>query len=278
MSLYKHNFDSIYLSTFPRFFYTCHPINIWLTVSLAVVRYTFVCKHQLHTNMFTLHRARLIILSVSAAVCISLIPNYTLLHTIQPDPSLPCCHRVSLTDFAVSNPTFLSFYALFIGVVRIVPCFLLAIFSILLILHIQKAKHQRRSMMRDSQRSDGKGISDENMTTLMLVAVVSSSFITLSPEGVITLIVSLHKYRPPKQLLNLFDLLIMVNSACNFVLYYTMNRQFRITFKRLLSRDGGSTGGGGYAATTGQSGVFTDYNKSETKHVFHNTPTLTSRC
>ena len=122
------------------------------------------------------------------------------------------------------------------------------------------------------------------MTTLMLVAVVSSSFITLSPEGVVTLLAAVAAdFRPPLQLLNLFDVLILVNSTCNFFLYYTMNRQFRRTFQRLwavvVARGGGGNIAGNGYTTTGQSGVFTDHNnKSETKHVFHNQPTLSSRC
>jgi thyrotropin-releasing hormone receptor len=71
----------------------------------------------------------------------------------------------------------------------------------------------------------------------MLVAVVLFFVATELPQGVLALLSGIDKnifeevYVP---LGDVFDLLVLVNSAVNFVLYCSMSRQFRRTFTEVF--------------------------------------------
>lgn len=73
-------------------------------------------------------------------------------------------------------------------------------------------------------------------TTRMLLAVLLIFLLTELPSGIITFLSVIygdeffkHVYTP---LGDLLDFLAMINSAVNFILYCTMSRQFRITFRK----------------------------------------------
>lgn len=86
---------------------------------------------------------------------------------------------------------------------------------------------QKKRETRGSQR-----------TTVMLIAVVVSFIITEAPQGVINTVVAIkgdcflfHFYVPIGDLL---DLLVLLNSSTNFILYCAMSAQFRRSFKQLV--------------------------------------------
>ncbi|VDD77986.1 unnamed protein product [Mesocestoides corti] len=77
-----------------------------------------------------------------------------------------------------------------------------------------------------------------NRTTVMLIAVVVSFIITEAPQGVINTVVAIQGdcflylfYVPIGDLL---DLLVLLNSSTNFILYCAMSAQFRKSFKELV--------------------------------------------
>jgi len=104
---------------------------------------------------------------------------------------------------------------------------------------------------------------DHNRTTAMLVAVVLSFVATELPQGVIALMSGFNEsifndvYVP---LGDVWDILVLVNSAVNFVLYCIMSRQYRKTFSIVFftrlhaCRDKKHTGGSG-AGGVGGSGA-----------------------
>ncbi|KAM7540880.1 hypothetical protein Aperf_G00000030224 [Anoplocephala perfoliata] len=79
---------------------------------------------------------------------------------------------------------------------------------------------------------------ENHRTTVMLVAVVVSFVITEAPQGVIMTIVafndycfSFNFYAPIGDLL---DILVLLNSSTNFILYCVMSAQFRKSFRELI--------------------------------------------
>jgi len=84
---------------------------------------------------------------------------------------------------------------------------------------------------------------EHSRTTVTLIAVVLSFVATELPQGIVSLLSAVdqsmfdHVYVP---LGDLWDLLILVNSAVNFVLYCTMSRQYRQTFRRVFTDDLGA--------------------------------------
>jgi len=72
----------------------------------------------------------------------------------------------------------------------------------------------------------------------MLVVVVLSFVLTELPQGVLALASAVDQrifdnvYVP---LGDVWDVLVLINSSANFILYCSMSAQFRATFKRVFS-------------------------------------------
>lgn len=221
-------------------FYICHAINLWITVALATIRYTFVCRSGLHTNAFTSKRAGIVVFGVVIwALCLNapgILTNELALDSNG-------CWASVFTPLACANPAMITGMFWFTGVMRILPCLLLLVFSVLLILFMRGAYKTRKSLYMESTRNrkkrESSSISEQNKTTVMLTSIVICSFITQSPEGFLTMIAATSfgdrgiSVVIPYHLLTLFDLLVLINSTINFVLYLTMSTQFRDAFKNL---------------------------------------------
>ncbi|VDM16782.1 unnamed protein product [Hydatigera taeniaeformis] len=104
-----------------------------------------------------------------------------------------------------------------------------------------KASKSEKSMdmeEKDVGRRESRG---NHRTTVMLVAVVVSFIITEAPQGVIITVVAIQDYcflytfyAPIGDLL---DLLVLLNSSTNFILYCVMSAQFRKSFKELVMKE-----------------------------------------
>ncbi|GFR78591.1 FMRFamide receptor [Elysia marginata] len=274
---------------------TCHMMAMWLTVSLAVFRYIFVCRHQVASTMCTMQRARLTVVIVVIGSIVSCIPNCfiykvrdansndtLLLMGVQPE-NLPgpgerdSCYYVYPSDFAIGHPEYVTFVRWLYGVViKILPCIVLAYLSMLLIIAMQRAKKRRARLLNNISRViDHDSSSEHNRTTKMLVAVVLCFVITELPQGVTAWISAVDEDFFEKvyvQLGDFMDILVLINSAVNFILYCIMSQQFRDTFKSLfvakhlpsfLQRVKHHSNGGGASAAGG------DYSMvhTETTHV-----------
>ena len=77
---------------------------------------------------------------------------------------------------------------------------------------------------------------DHHRTTSMLIAVVLTFVITELPQGILVIVCSFNDtYRDYYyDLGDLLDIIVLLNSSVNFVLYATMSQQFRDTFRAKL--------------------------------------------
>ncbi|VDM46502.1 unnamed protein product [Toxocara canis] len=78
-------------------------------------------------------------------------------------------------------------------------------------------------------------------TTPMLVAVLSIFLIAELPQGVMSVLTGIYSRETFHQKIylplgNLMDLLSLINSAVNFLIYCAMSRKFRIVFLQLFIR------------------------------------------
>ena len=130
------------------------------------------------------------------------------------------------------------------GVVfKVAPCTLLTVLSSLLIRAMRLRAGRRRTSLglvaRRRKSSSSTSTSDvcDRRTTLMLVVVVLSFVLTELPQGVLALASAVdprifeNVYVP---LGDVWDVLVLVNSSANFILYCAMSAQFRSTFKRVF--------------------------------------------
>ena len=123
------------------------------------------------------------------------------------------------------------------GLLQVVPCALLAVLSALLVRAMRLADKRRRLLKKKGRRHESQTAGDYNRTTSMLVAVVLCTVVTELPQGILAFLsgidndIFLQVYAP---LGDVWDMVVLVNSAVNFLLYCTMSHQFRHTFYELF--------------------------------------------
>ncbi|XP_049546669.1 G-protein coupled receptor dmsr-1-like isoform X4 [Anopheles darlingi] len=250
----------------------CHTISIWLTVTLAIWRYIAVAYPQRNRQWCDMSKTLAAIFS-SYVVCPFLaIPIY-LSFSIQSNVELlgsdgnlllsntndtgrnVTLFRLGTSQLVRDNPTLLNVnFWIYSVVFKLIPCIALTILSLRLIGALLEAK-QRRSQLtgtatgmkqivdgrvvdaaKGSKQSDKEKQTDR--TTRMLLAVLLLFLITEFPQGILGLLSAvLDKsffFNCYLELGDVMDVLALVNSAINFILYCSMSRQFRSTFSDLF--------------------------------------------
>ncbi|KAL7732611.1 hypothetical protein ACLKA6_013543 [Drosophila palustris] len=211
--------------------------------------------------------------------------------------------ELALNDLPLRNATFLIYSVL----IKLIPCFALTVLSVRLIGALLEAKRRRKILAchaaNDMQPMvNGKVVlptpprsckllekeKQTDRTTRMLLAVLLLFLITEFPQGIMGLLNVLlgdaFLMQCYLKLSDLMDILALINSSINFILYCSMSRQFRSTFTLLFrprwldkwlplsqhdadardgagggrGRGGGGGGGGGSDGYGGQRLVHTD--------------------
>lgn len=145
-------------------------------------------------------------------------------------------------------------------VIKIIPCVALTILSLQLILALVEAKKRRQKLTSatiiktEDKSTDGteakktrkksSRLMDKerqtDRTTRMLLAILLLFLITEFPQGVLGLLSVILGdvfFRTCYvKLGEVMDILALINSAINFILYCAMSRQFRMTFNQLFGR------------------------------------------
>lgn len=217
------------------FIITCHNMAMWLTVTLAVFRYIFVCHHVVANQLCSLERAIVAIIIVMIATIVACVPNY-FLYKIYPITNTT--YWIGMSDIAESYEVFQVITFWIYGVViKVAPCILLTILSTMIILAMHQATQRRQRLLQQTKRGHEHESAEHNRTTMMLVAVVLCFVITEFPQGILAMISGLNDNffkNVYSNLGDIMDLLVLLNSAINFILYCIMSQQFRETFKSLF--------------------------------------------
>ena len=129
--------------------------------------------------------------------------------------------------------------------IKLLPCLLLAILSILLIQQMKDAVRRHKALL-NRHPINGLDLSTNsrhgktNRTTRMLVVVVVLFVVTETPQGILQLLGGVvdgffdSVYGP---LGDIMDTLTLFNNGINFVLYCSMSKQFRDTFMAIFVPD-----------------------------------------
>lgn len=182
-------------------------------------------------------------------------------------------YYVNVSDLAASTYLADVNFWVYSVVIKIIPCVALTVLSLRLICALLEAKRRRAKLTGGvggagaAGRTVARGKADKerqtDRTTRMLLAVLMLFLITEFPQGILgllTLLLGKQFFKDCYQNMGeVMDMLALVNSAINFILYCVMSRQFRNTFSLLFlpawmsgaaesrptSRFGGGAGGGG---------------------------------
>lgn len=217
----------------------CHTVAIWITIALAIFRFLYIWFPTRGATYCSLARAKLAITVTIVSTIACLVPNYI----INVNGTMQICDPKTNTyetihtieyrsgkEFRVLENVNYWVQAIF---VKLIPCIMLTILTVLLIVAMHRAYKKRMALKNQGKKDESDKHNEHNRTTLMLFTVVVLFLITEFPQGVLTLMSSLNKaYHREiyENLGNLLDMMALLNNSINFVLYCTMSRQFRHTF------------------------------------------------
>ncbi|XP_053382201.1 G-protein coupled receptor dmsr-1-like [Mercenaria mercenaria] len=224
------------------FIIICHNMSLWFTVYLAVLRYKFVCNNTFGYREYSLKRTIITVTIISNVILVLCIPNFFMYKVIAlsdiVDPNVSGYWIVD-SDFVKKHIFYKVSIFWFFGVVmKILPCILLTFF-ICRIIHTMYRSEKQREQLQEQARLSTHGRHRDNIrTTRMLIAVVLICVLTEMPQGIFALISCLDDRFFEDIYSNIgdiLDLLVLFNSSVNFILYCSMSRQYRDTFRKLFS-------------------------------------------
>ncbi|XP_073943919.1 G-protein coupled receptor dmsr-1-like [Choristoneura fumiferana] len=255
-------FHSIFSQTF-------HTISIWLTITLAIWRYIAIKFPQMNRT-FCGKRNTNIAITLAYVVCpVLCLPIYFAMNITEvltssagsTNLTVNSTSAVNVTSIAApkyaitmtSNKTLLTaifwIYSVFI---KLIPCLVLSILSVCLIIKMKSSDRRRQKLLKKSAittnegekarlNEDGgkRGGGRTDRTTRMLLALLGLFLATELPQALFGLLTALapHLFQLCYYTFGeVMDLMALVGSAINFVLYCSMSRQFRSTFTRLARK------------------------------------------
>ncbi|XP_026495196.1 G-protein coupled receptor dmsr-1-like [Vanessa tameamea] len=254
-------FHSIFSQTF-------HTISIWLTITLAVWRFVAI-KFPQKNKTFCNKRNTNIAIAVAYVVCpIVCLPIYFAMkiqelpnnNTVRDNVTINETDTVNVS--AVGEPTYAismtnnqylltSIFWIYSVFLKLIPCVVLSILSVCLILKMKSSDRRRQKLLKKSavatnegekarlNEDGGKRGGRTDRTTRMLVALLGLFLATELPQALFGLLTAIapHLFGICYYAFGeVMDLMALVGSAVNFVLYCSMSRQFRSTFTRLAGK------------------------------------------
>uniref|UniRef100_A0A914X223 G-protein coupled receptors family 1 profile domain-containing protein n=1 Tax=Plectus sambesii TaxID=2011161 RepID=A0A914X223_9BILA len=223
-----------------------HTIALVHTSLLAVIRYLVV--HFPNRRIITLFRLKMTVASCWLFVPLLCASFYTNSHVARLNLSDECAdwtpdwNTYKLSYSANHRQMAFNFW-LFAIACKVLPCLCLTILSLLLVRDMKKAQKRRLMLRNASSRKDYLKVDRQHLSvTTMLLTIVALFIIVELPQGLLNVLQALasqgiifrnfdytsHIYLP---LGDFFEMLTVLYSGINFVLYCGMSGHFRDTFK-----------------------------------------------
>lgn len=218
----------------------CSNTSVWLTATFTMERYIAVCHPIRGKVLCTESRARKAILAVFIFCFSFTLPTtfeYSVTEKYDPvtnvtKPSL------GASELGKNQLYKKIFYWLTVVLFTVIPFLLLAIFNAFLVRSVHISRKQRSRM---TQRTDSSRDNQENKITVMLIAVVILFFVCQLPTAVALLYTSIRSPEPDTDeerlmltLGNIFNFLMTINAAGNFILYCLLSQKYRRTFLQIF--------------------------------------------
>ncbi|KAH3773188.1 hypothetical protein DPMN_174545 [Dreissena polymorpha] len=209
--------------------------TVYTTVAFTIERYIAVCKPLHAANTCTMSRTKRTILVIFVASVSYNIPRFLEYRTTEmwSDKYNKTIPTVELTEIG-SDPLFQEVYFiyLYLSVMFLIPFSLLTILNILLIRAVNKARKTRNFMSNSNTK--------ETSLTVMLIVVINVFLGCQFPALVDNITVALFDFAQLKcslqwvQFTTISNLLVVLNSAINFILYCILSKRFRRVFLKIF--------------------------------------------
>ncbi|CAG9563931.1 unnamed protein product [Danaus chrysippus] len=239
---------AMYLLFHMHFAQILHTASICLTLSLAIWRYVAIKYSDRSHILCTEKRCSIAILTSFILPPILCIPTFMVfdIHTknvtdVHGNPDI-AYHVDSDNQGRLYQVNFWVHAVL----IKLLPCSILTVISLWLIRALYSANQHQKNLRNYSAcpaaekmvKRQHKADKRTDRTTKMLLAVLLLFLVTELPQGILGLMSGLLGWCFFKRCYDLFgelmDFLALLNGAINFILYCSMSRQFRQTFRQLL--------------------------------------------
>lgn len=209
--------------------------SVWITVTFTIERYIAVCHPMKGKVICTESRAKKMIVIEFISIFVITLPTAFEWNIVEVmDSNNNTQIRAEYSELGL-NPTYVSVYYWMVSVLFIIiPFILLAVFNAFLIKSVHSSKSQRKTMTR--RKETGDQARQESKITIMLIAIVILFLFCQLPTAVILLYGSFHHVEPGtnedyllRGLGNIFNFLVALNAAGNFVVYCLLSQKYRRT-------------------------------------------------
>ncbi|XP_064480517.1 FMRFamide receptor-like isoform X1 [Ornithodoros turicata] len=218
----------------------CSNTSVWLTATFTMERYIAVCHPIRGKVLCTESRARKAIFIVFAFCFSFTLPTlfeYSVTEKHDPVTNTTRTH-LDASELGKNELYKKIYYWLTVVLFTVIPFLLLAIFNAFLVRSVHLSRKQRSRM---TQRTDSSRDNQENKITVMLIAVVILFFVCQLPTAVTLLYTSIRSPEPDTDgeklifiLGNIFNFLMTINAAGNFILYCLLSQKYRRTFLQIF--------------------------------------------
>lgn len=228
-----------------------HTASIWLTVTLALQRYVYICHTAAARRFCTIQNVIFATFIIYMLAIMSQITRFFDFEFIpfpifsfdSPNSTLvTCIERVSPWVNQNENLYFNLYFWFRAIFIHLVPCAILVVINSVLIWTLRTAQQRRMQLLKQNNRSESMKLKDSNCTTLMLVTVVGLFLMVELPLGIIMILHLIQNNfnidimsNETFKLLNLIsNTFILLSYPLNFFIYCGMSRQFRETFMSMF--------------------------------------------
>jgi len=211
--------------------------SVWLTVTFTVERYIAVRYPIRGRLLCTESRARRVIATVYL-ICftatLSTPFEWTVVELVNPATN---CTVLDVAYSSLGNDEiYQKVYYWFTSITfTLLPLTLLIIFNSFLIQSVRQSQKLRVLMTHPTSDREERAASNEIRITVTLIAVVIMFLVCQLPTAATLIYKIFHEPTPHEQysllaLGNIFNFLVSVNAACNFLLYCALSKKYRRTF------------------------------------------------
>ncbi|XP_045208408.1 probable G-protein coupled receptor 139 isoform X1 [Mercenaria mercenaria] len=202
-------------------------VSAWLIVSVAVERYVYVCHPTKVKFYCNIYKARTISFSVFIIMSVLAIPYAMRYRTIQ-----KVNNETGVTEYDVivsqlwQNQLFTDIYTWFQNLMRsIIPLVILIILNTCIMYGLRRCRVLRSKTPK------------KHRITTMLITVILVFLICITPDTIMSTFFGLgysEENYLARGIREITDLLLLINSAANFVIYCIFNTIFWCQFRRLF--------------------------------------------
>lgn len=197
----------------------------WLTVSVAVERYIYMRWPERAAVLCTITRAKITCCIVWISAMVITVPFLLRYQQLPANGTT----RISVTPLWEIE-SFKNSYVWFQNIMRsIIPLIVLAIINFWIIAALRRA----------SKNYDKRPLACKTRVTVMLVAIIVAFLVCITPDAIISAAFGFGYNDAPlliRGVREISDLLLCLNSAVNFFLYFGFNKVFRHNFARVFCK------------------------------------------